>query len=94
MVRRGRRKEIPTVTKDQLLKGVIGYLAEKDERFLDKLIMWSRFDEEIEARQQKLDNLRALENPTRGQKVAMSKLQKQLNYLRNLQRLVNSAFES
>ncbi len=93
MVRRGRKKEIPKITKDQLLIGIVAYLADQDEKFVDKLIRWVKVEEELQERREKYEALRRLKNPTRGQKVAMAKLAKQINALENLLRLVRGAIE-
>ncbi len=87
MAKRGRKKKIPKGKKEDLLKALFVYLSEQDEKFLNKIIRWVNFDEEVKRLKKRLHDLQSMKNPTRGQKVYMSRLSRQLNNLENLQKL-------
>lgn len=87
MAKRGRKKKIPKGKKEDLLKALFVYLSEQDEKFLDKIIRWVNFDAEVSRLRKRLSELKDLKNPTRGQKVYMSRLSRQINNLENLLQL-------
>lgn len=87
MAKRGRKKKIPKGKKDDLLKALFVYLSEQDEKFLNKIIKWVNFDDEVTRLKKRLHELQNLKSPTRGQKVYMSRLSRQINNLENLQKL-------